>query len=331
MGWLPWLVAAAAAVAAVLVWAINESGHRDPMHALARLDEQVAAGKQPLAAEPAAVFGTPRARRIGVDLFAGLGLLALGLALLRMRSLDAVQQGHAQDLQDERRRLQGLLQLRTADLHELASHLQTVRVDECSRLARELDAVLGALLAATQQEVLRLQDALAGTSPEVQARLEHLAQTLASGSSLKQRIVNGLSPVSLSTLGLVPALELLTREFAERAGVPVQTELQALGMPDAAQITAYRLVQEALTNVARHAQAQGVVVLLRAQGRQACVAVHDDGLGFDPDAPRHSAHGLLGMRARVQAAGGVLEIRSAPGGGTCIAASLPMLAAAAAP
>jgi signal transduction histidine kinase len=329
MDWLLWLVAA---LAALVVWAINESGHRHAVQALARLDERVAAGtQQPLAADRAAVLGTLRASRIGVDLFAALGLLALGMVLLRMRSLDALQQRHAQDLQDERRRLLGQLQVRTADLHELARHLQTVHVDECSRLARELDDVLGALLTATQLEVLRLQDALASTAPEVLARLDHLAQTIASGISLKQRIVNDLSPVSLSTLGLVPALELLAREFAEGAGVPVQTELQALALPDAAQITAYRLVQEALTNVAKHAQAHGVVVSLRAQGRQACVAVRDDGLGFDPDAPRNSAYGLSGMRARVAAAGGVLHIRSAPGCGTRIAASLPTLAAAAAP
>ena len=284
-----------------------------------------------VAAEGQAVLGTLRTSRFGVDLFAGLGLLALGLMLLRLRTLDTLQQRHAQDLNDERLRLQAQLPVRTADLRELASHLQTVREDESSRLALELHDVLGALLSATQTDIQALQRTVAGATPEVLARLDHLAETIASGISLKQRIVDNLRPVSLSTLGLVPALELLAKDFAERAGVLVQTDLHVLALSEAAQLTIFRLVQEALTNVAKHAQAHLVQVTLIAQGLQACVSVNDDGLGFEPSAPRRSAHGLLGMHARVHAAGGTLDIGAAPGKGCSVTACLPLLTRAVAP
>jgi len=98
-------------------------------------------------------------------------------------------------------------------------------------------------------------------------------------------------------------------------------------LPAHAQLVVYRLVQEATTNIARYAQAHAVWIDLRQVGDQVRLEVRDDGRGFDPAAMRRDACGLLGMRYRVQAEQGSLQLRSAPGSGTCIVAKLPALPA----
>jgi len=279
--------------------------------------------------ERSAVFSTLRNSRIGVNLGASISLLALMLVLWQLRSLDTIQLKHAQALVAEQSRLEEEVRRRSADLSELARHLQTVREDESSRLARDLHEELGALLTATKLDLLRLRRDLATAPPEAIARLDHLGSTIDSGISLKRRIIEDLRPASLSNLGLVSALDILAREFGERSGLRVETDLHQVSLPDAAQITVFRLVQEALTNIAKYAQARAVTVSLGPVNDQARIAVRDDGQGFDPDAPRRSAHGLMGMRYRVQAMGGVLRVESATGKGTCIEASLPMSTAVA--
>jgi signal transduction histidine kinase len=298
----------------------------DAMEDMRRLVDALASDqRQQIQRERGAVFGTLRTSRIGVNLCAGVSLLAVMLVLWQMRSLDGIQHRHALDLLAEQQRLEDEVQRRSADLSALARHLQTVREDESSRLARDLHEELGSLLTATKLDLMRLRRDLAGGPVDALARLDHLSTTIDSGISLKRRIIEDLRPASLSNLGLVSALDILAREFSERSGVPVHTDLQPVALPDAAQITVFRLVQEALTNIAKYAHARSVSVSLRPQNGQAEVSVHDDGRGFDPQAPRRAAHGLMGMRYRVQAMGGVLRIESAPGEGTRINAGLPML------
>lgn len=295
-----------------------------------------------VAAERQAVFDNLRRSRRGVNATAAMGILALLLLLRKSAALDGILKRHTQDLQAESQRLDAEVQRRTHDLSELARHLHTVREDESGRLARELQQELGALLAATKMDLARLRRALSGASPEVLARLDHLRSGIDSGIALKRRIIESLWPSSLSNLGLVPALEIQLREFAERSGAEVRAELQPIELSDAVQITVYRLVQEALTNIAKYAQARQVEVSLA--GEQAVdgvplhgeapaswvrLAVTDDGQGFDPQATQRSAHGLRGMRFRVEAVGGRFSVHSTPGGGTRIVAKLPPPAAGA--
>jgi signal transduction histidine kinase len=281
--------------------------------------------QQQVALEREAVFQTLRISRIGVDVSAALGLLALLLVLRQTAALAGMRERHAQALRQEQARLEAEVAQRSTDLTELARHLHGVREDESERLARHLQDELGALLAATRGEVLRLRRQLGdAAAPEVRARLDHLAASIDGGISLKRRIVEDLRPSSLNRLGLVAALENQAREFAERSGLAVHTELEAVALGDSAQITLYRLVQEALTNVAKYARASGVTLALRSDAGHARISVHDDGCGFDPAAAPRGAHGLIGMRYRVEAAGGRLHIRSAPGQGTRIEAVLPL-------
>ncbi|MFL6630111.1 MAG: sensor histidine kinase, partial [Vitreoscilla sp.] len=224
----------------------------------------------------------------------------------------------------ERDRLEVEVERRTRDITQIANHLQTAREDERSSLARELHDELGGLLTAAKLDVARMRSRLAAAPPEVLERMTHLVKTLDEGIALKRRIIEDLRPSSLSNLGLKAALEILCTEFAERSEIEVRTEIEELPLDDAGKLTVYRLVQEALTNVAKYASASTVQVNVAAHGGWAVIAVRDDGIGFDPTASRAAAHGLAGMRFRVQSSRGQLKIKSRPGHGTTIQARLPL-------
>ncbi len=222
--------------------------------------------------------------------------------------------------------LDDALQRRTAELWALANHLQTVREEQCQRLARELHDEMGALLSDSILDLARLRRQLAAAAPESLALLDRLRCSLDSAVAMKRRIIDDLRPSVLAHLGLVPALEKLVHDFGDRAGIAVRTTLDAVELPTGVQLTVYRLVQEALTNIAKHAQASAVSVQLHDRGQHCSVRIADDGRGFEPDNARPSAHGLLGMRYRIEAAGGTLRIDAALGHGTCLEATLPIAA-----
>ena len=274
----------------------------------------------------AALLRTLQGSRLGVALLA-LGLL-MGLALyLRQAAALAAQRAALQRaVQAERDQLEEQVSLRTAELTELARHLQTAREDERQRLARELHDELGALLTAAKLDAARLKSRITDAGPEALDRLAHLGGTLDAGIALKRRIIEDLRPSSLEHLGLASSLETLAREFGTQAGLAVQVSLAPLTLAPEVQLTAYRLVQEALTNIAKHAQARHLSVTLQAADGGARLVVEDDGRGFDAATAPRSAHGLVGMRYRVMSDGGRLAVESAPGRGTRIEAWLPRAA-----
>lgn len=262
--------------------------------------------------------------RIGIATVTAIGLLAFFMYLRQAQALLLVNQREQAMLEHERDRLESLVRERTATLSELANHLQQVREDERGHLARELHDELGALLTAAKLDVARLKSKIDASVPDVAERLKHLTDTLNSGIALKRRIIEDLRPSSLSHLGLTAALEILTREYAQRAGIEVETNLEPVELPPAAQLTVYRMVQEALTNIGKYAQASKVLVSVHAHPKHVAVQVHDNGAGFDPASVRVSSHGLAGMRHRVEAAGGRLSVHSSPGNGTLLSAVLPL-------
>jgi len=271
------------------------------------------------------VYQTLWLNRIGVSAMAAVSLLALFMYLRQTATLDRALADEAERMAGERDRLEQEVAARTAQLKELAQHLQTIREDERSRLARELHDELGALLTAAKLDVARLKSRLgASATADASERLAHLNEALNGGIALKRRIIEDLRPSSLSNLGLVAALEIQLREFAARSEIRVVDRLEAVEVSPAAQLTIYRLVQEALTNVVKYAKATEVVVTLSAPSSGgALVSVHDNGIGFDTDMPRLQSHGLLGMRYRVEAEGGTMRLSSKPGEGTLIEATLP--------
>ena len=262
--------------------------------------------------------------RIGIATVTAIGLLAFYMYLRQTQAVQTVNLREQELLERERDRLEGLVRDRTATLSELANHLQQVREEERGHLARELHDELGALLTAAKLDVARLKSKIDATAPDVSERLKHLTETLNSGIALKRRIIEDLRPSSLSNLGLTAALEILTREYAERAGIDVETSLEPVQLPDAAQLTVYRMVQEALTNIGKYAKASKVLVSVHGYPTHVAVQVRDDGVGFDPGSVRPTSHGLAGMRHRVEAAGGRLTLTSRPGNGTLLSAVLPL-------
>ncbi len=264
--------------------------------------------------------------RIGVALTTLISLLAVLLYFRQSLVLTRVQQEQKLAVQVERDRLEAEVQARTAQLIELAQHLQTAREDERNRLARELHDELGALLTAAKLDAARLKARLGAMSPEVAERLLHLNKLLNDGIALKRQIIENLRPSSLSNLGLVAALEIVTSEFATASGLRVHARLDAAQLSPSGDLTAYRLVQEALTNIAKYAKATEVWVDLSHHDGTATISVRDNGCGFDTETPRHATHGLLGMRYRVEAEGGQMKLTSLSGHGTCIEARLPSVA-----
>ena len=271
----------------------------------------------------AQVAKTLQLSRIGVAIMALGGLLAFYMYLMQTQALLASGVREQKSLQRERDLLESQVRERTATLTELATHLQNVREDERGHLARELHDELGALLTAAKLDVARLKSRLGTTLPEVADRVDHLISTLNSGIALKRRIVEDLRPSSLSHLGLVASLEILAREFQDRSGLVITTELEPVELNGSAQLTVYRLVQESLTNISKYADADQVEITLASLEGYVSIDVRDNGKGFTPADVNPGSHGLTGMRHRVEAAGGQLNVVSAQGGGTKISAVLP--------
>lgn len=285
---------------------------------LARETTRVEAGRQDL-------YHTLMLNRIGTAALSAICLLALYMYLRQSLALKQQQVQQQRLLQAERDRLEGVVRQRTAQLTQLTHHLQTAREDERHRLARNLHDDLGALLTSAKLDAARIKSRLLGGSPEALERLAHLVETLNASIALGRRIVEDLWPSTLSNLGLVPTLEILAREFAERSGIEVHCDLHPVHLGPTAELVVYRLVQESITNITKHAQAHQVWLKLASEDGQVAVAVRDDGAGFDPLHASTSAYGLVGMRFRIEAEGGTLSIESAPGRGTLVQVKLPEL------
>lgn len=260
--------------------------------------------------------------RLGVHVLTVLSLAGLAVFLWRNEALHRARREHAEELAQERDRLDGEVARRTAELTELARHLQTVREDERAHLARELHDELGALLTAAKLDVARIRRQ-AKAVPDIDERLRHMSALLDQGIALKRRIIEDLRPSALSNLGLIPALEILATEFAQRSGLQLKLELADVPTDDADRLALYRLVQEALTNILRHAKATQVRVSLGEADGWLQLQIRDDGQGFNPEAVGTGHHGLLGMRYRIESLGGTLQLLSAPGRGTLVLAQLP--------
>ncbi len=249
-------------------------------------------------------------------------------------------------MEDELRTVQGQLEARvaerTADLErtlaalgaemerrrDLARELATSQEDERRRVSRDLHDAVGQTLTA-----LGLA-AAAGEAARVRDLTDQLAREV-------HQVAVRLRPVALDDMGLDAALAELARQWSAASGVPVDlvtagaggdadadAELTGVGrLPAPVETAVYRLAQEALTNVARHARATRAGLSVTRTAGHVTVTVEDDGAGFAPAAPRAGRLGLLGMQERVAQVGGALEIESAPGRGTTVIARIPVGAA----
>jgi signal transduction histidine kinase len=271
------------------------------------------------------IYQTLLLSRLGVALLSAISLLALVMYLRQSFALERHQQEVQHLVQTERDRLEIEVRQRTAQLTELTHHLQTAREDERNRLARNLHDDLGALLTSAKLDAARIRSRLTatGAAPESLNLLTHLVTTLNSGIALGRRIIEDLRPSALGTLGLVATLEILVSETATHSGMKVHSTLAPVSLDENAELMVYRLVQEALTNISKHAKASQVWITLGMVDGQAEVSVRDDGIGFDTTIKPNSAYGLVGMRFRVEAEGGTLNVVSTKGQGTFVQVRTP--------
>ncbi|HEU4457576.1 MAG TPA: CHASE3 domain-containing protein [Methylibium sp.] len=261
--------------------------------------------------------------RLGVATLTVLSVLAFYFYLRQTRALMGERERQRAVLQQERDHLEAQVRRRTEDLSSLTRNLQTTQEAERSRLARELHDELGALFTSAKLDVARLQARLGPATPEVAERLKHLIAALNSGVELKRRIIEDLRPSALGHFGLKASLDILAREFAQRSGLAVDAQIAPVSLGEEQDLTVYRLVQESLTNIAKYAQAKRVEIRVAEREHGVELLVGDDGHGFDPAQVRRGAHGLSGMRFRVEAAGGRMSVVTGSGQGTRVQAWLP--------
>ena len=210
-------------------------------------------------------------------------------------------------------------------LRNLSASVVEAREEERRRIARELHDELGQRLTALKMDLTSLGVAakLSAGHPQLANMLTMLDDTLAS----VRRLSTDLRPLMLDDLGLTAAIEWLARDASRRMGIDVHL-LSAdfeIGLSDRFSTALYRMVQEALTNIARHASATEVEIRIQPQGGRLVLTVCDNGTGFPADAfQREGSYGLIGMRERAQMLGGDLTLENLPGGGGCLSVSLPI-------
>ena len=254
---------------------------------------------------------------------AGLLLLLSRLTLRQLRS----KERETEQLTMRQGELERLVEQRTEELSELSTHLQTVAEQEKTALSRELHDELGGLLVAARMDLSWLEERLGSGDPEVGAYFRRVQEALQSGVDIKRRVIESLRPTLLDNLGLVPALSWQIAESCARAGLAhvERYPQQELTLTSQASIAVFRIVQEALANVLKHARASMVEVAIEIAPPSLLIRVQDDGVGIPLERLRPlQAHGLAAMRHRARGLGGQCQVQRPPGGGTRIEVRLPL-------
>ena len=227
----------------------------------------------------------------------------------------------------ERAQAEEMVRESREELHRLALAALTAREQEKSRFARELHDELAQALSALKMDVTWIKEQIPAGDGALSKKLFDVESLLDGTVAATRRISADLRPLMLDDLGLVPAVEWLAQKFTERSGIPCEL---AIGTPDLElqdphASAVFRILQESLTNAARHAQASHVHVSIDVSGGAVELKVRDDGRGFSPEAPRRpGSFGLLGLRERAHLLGGEVSIVSEPGRGTTVEARIPL-------
>lgn len=234
---------------------------------------------------------------------------------------------------EERRDAEESLRQKQEQLRVLVDRLHHAREEEAKRIARELHDDLGQQLTALKLELDGLE-AHAGLTAAQRARFEDMHGMVDRMVRVVQTLATELRHGHLDMLGLRAAIEWQVQEFARRSAITCRsTQLDEIeGLSDAQSMTVFRILQEALTNVIRHARADAVDVSLREQGGHVVLTVQDNGRGITAaEMNDRKAIGLLGMRERAEIVGGSVTIQGAPGRGTTVVVKVPLTPKEAAP
>jgi signal transduction histidine kinase len=244
----------------------------------------------------------------------GLGILVALLTTHRVVMLQRTREAQRRELEETQHNLRRLSR-RLVEAQEL----------ERRALSRELHDEVGQMMTAVGIELGNLESLRTSSGDAFGASIEDAKRLNSDAMRALRDIAMGLRPSMLDDLGLQAALEWQGREFSRRTGVPavVQVDAELDDLPDEQRTCIYRVVQEALTNCARHAHARNVNVAARAEGSDILVVIEDDGVGFEATPSHRSGLGLLGIQERVQALAGKFKIASKPQQGTRIQVQIP--------
>jgi PAS domain S-box-containing protein len=228
----------------------------------------------------------------------------------------------------ERKQGEESLVLQREQLRALAERLQWVREEDRKRVARDLHDQIGQILTAIKMDMTWMTRHLPGSEGAVLARLKESIQLINNGVKAVRTICSGLRPGVLDDLGLAAAIEWQASEFATRNGIQCQVTVPPVDLHlDGDRATAtFRIFQECMTNVIRHAQAKSVRVALVQEEENILLVVEDDGIGFCESGLSNTlgSLGLLGMKERAQFCGGDVQISSTPGNGTTVTVRVPV-------
>jgi len=251
-------------------------------------------------------FRTSLAWTVGIALLLGLGIAVATLA--RMITL-------------ERRS-----EVSESELRRLSGQVRTAQEQERKYLSRELHDQVGQMLTGLRMELSSMARLHGDSESELSARIADAKGIVEQTLRIVRNIAMLLRPSMLDDLGLTPALVWLAKEVSRSSGMEIETDIDSTldALPETHRTCLYRVVQEALTNVARHSHAQAAEVSLKTQNGWVTGTIIDHGQGFDAHANRRDGLGLVGMKERVRELGGTIQVISAPGRGTRIEIRLPV-------
>lgn len=223
----------------------------------------------------------------------------------------------------------GELEIRRAQqqLQELSSHIQDAKEQERLRIAREVHDEIGSLLTAIKIDLLWLSQRLPGDNPQLVEKARTITDLVNKTITSASNLAHSLRPGVLDAFGLIAALEIEAQEFSKRSGITCTfTKSQDyIELPESHSITLFRIFQEALNNILKHAQAKSVQVEIVKGEDHLELIIEDDGVGFGEAArQKPRSFGLRGIHERIEHLGGTVRITSAPGKGTHIAIFLPL-------
>ncbi len=211
------------------------------------------------------------------------------------------------------------------DLQRLSARLVAAQEQERQTLSRELHDQVGQALTAIKIDVARTEQSLLPSQTDLIGRLRRARKGAEETLEIIRRLSMLLRPSMLDDLGLSAALGWYTKQFSASTAIRVSLNDDGSAdlLPDAEKTSLYRIVQEALTNCARHSEARSILIQLASEEKRYIVRIEDDGKGFTP-ARSARGLGLIGIEERVAEMGGILELDSKPGAGTRIFISIPL-------
>lgn len=227
----------------------------------------------------------------------------------------------------ERKRIDEELESSREQLRNLALHLQTAREGERVRIARDIHDELGQILSVFKLDLLWINKRLRSDQKPISGKIEEVSEMVDSAIDSVQRISSELRPTLLDDVGLVAGMEWQAGEFSKRTGIEcnVSVEPEEIALDENMSVDIFRIFQEALTNVVRHAEATRIDVSLKVENDRLDLEIQDNGRGIEEkDVSGSKSFGLMGMRERVYSWGGELRISGAQGKGTTLIVSVPI-------